>query len=195
MATNPDTDPMWWDRDVDDQGRPVRTDVRQAAHQLWPEAVKRTRRMISDPAEAAELIEISVVCISHHLDRKETPAFAENIPSLLSLHFSQELRHLAKKLGRIKLVGDNSAIEAFAVVEDWTERIDRHHDFEKAMGYFRPRMRILVYMRLELHSWELIGAKLGKRPATLRKEFWKELHEVFSRMNDRNGSRQKERRK
>jgi len=52
-------------------------------------------------------------------------------------------------------------------------------------------MRILVYMRLELHSWDLIGAKLGKRPATLRKEFWKELHEVLSRMNNDKGSGEK----
>jgi hypothetical protein len=182
---------MWWDREVDDQGRLLRTDVRQAAHQLWPEAVRRTRRMISDPAEAAELIEITVVYISHHLDRTNAPQLAENIPSLLSLHFSQELRRLAKRLGRIILVGDNSAIEALAVVEDWAERINRHHDFEKAMGYLRPRTRILVYMRLELHSWELIGAKLGKRPATLRKEFWKELHEVLSRMNNEKGSEEK----
>lgn len=195
MATFPDLGPMWWDRDVDDQGRPIRVDVRQAAHKLWPEAIRRVKRTLSDPAEAAELIEITVVYISHHLDRKRTPAFATNIPSLLSLHFSQELWRLAKKLGRIKLVGDNRAIETIAVVEDWAERIDRHQDFEKAMDYFHPRIRISIYMRMEKHSWDLIGTKLGKSPGALRKEFWKALHQVLARMNDGNGSPQKGRRK
>src|SRR5579862_1573494 len=105
MVSIPDEGPMWWDRDVDDQGRPIRADVREAAHQLWPEAVKRVKRTLHDCADAAGLMEISVVQISRHLDRTNTPAFAPNIPSLLSLHFSQELKRLAKRLGKIILVG------------------------------------------------------------------------------------------
>jgi len=68
MATIPEAGPMWWDREVDEQGRPIRADVRRAAHELWPEAVRRVRRTLSDPAEAAELMEITVLQISHHAD-------------------------------------------------------------------------------------------------------------------------------
>jgi hypothetical protein len=188
MATFPDFGPMWWDRDVDDQGRPIRADVRQAAHGLWPEAVRRVRRMIFDPGEAAELIERFVLYTSHHLDRANVPASAANVRSLLSLCFSQELRRVAKRLGRITLIGDNIVVEALAVVEDWAERVNRHLDFEKITGYLRPRTRTLVVMRLEHHSWELIGTKLGGSPATLRKAFWKDLREVLPRMEKRRRS-------
>lgn len=182
MATIPDAGPMWWDRDVDDQGRPIRADVRQAAHQLWPEAVRRVRRTVSDPAEASELMEASVVQISQHLDRTNTPAFAPNIPSLLSLHFSQELKRRAKKLGRIKFIGDKADIEQYAVVVGWADRIDRHLDFKKIIGYLKATSRTIVAMRLEEHDWKLIGAKMGESPASLRRAFWKDLRDVLSRL-------------
>jgi hypothetical protein len=185
MATIPDAGPIWWDRDADDQGRPIRADVRQAAHQLWPEAVKRVRRTLSDPAEASELMEISVVQISHHLDHTNMPLFASKIPSLLSLHFSQELKRLAKKLGRIKLVGDKANIEQYAVVECWAEQIDRRLDFKKVIARLKATSRTIVAMRLEEHNWNLIGAKMGDSPASLRRSFWKDLREVLSRMMGR----------
>lgn len=188
MATIPDAGPMWWDRDVDDQGRPIRADVRQAARALWPEAVKRVQRTLADPAEAAELMEDCVVYISHHLDRARTPAFAPNIPSLLSLHFSQELRRVATRLGRIKLVGDGSNFEECAVVDGWAERIERHIDFEKIVGYLNERSRTIVAMRLQEHDWQLIADKIGMLPSTVRRAFWKDLREVLSRMGCNNGS-------
>jgi len=182
MASIPDAGPMWWDRDVDDQGKPIRTDVRRAAHQLWPEAVKRVRRTLSDPAEASELMEGSVIQISHHLDHTNMPFFASKIPSLLSLHFSQELRRLAKKLGRVKLVGDKTNIEQYAVAEGWAEQIDRRLDFKKIIGRLKAKSRTIVAMRLEEHNWNLISAKMGESAESLRKSFWKDLRKVLSRM-------------
>jgi len=189
MATTPNAGPLWWDRDVDDQGRPIRADVREAAHQLWPEAVRRVKRTLHDFAEAAELMEISVVQISRHLDRANTPTFAPNIPSLLSLHFSQELNRLAKRLGKILLFGDQASIEHCAVSEGWAEKIDRHLDFKKIIGGLKATSRTIVAMRLEEHNWDLIGAKIGESPASLRRAFWKDLRDVVSRMNSGNGTR------
>ena len=193
MATVPDTGPIWWDRDVDDQGVPIRTDVRQAAHDLWPEAVKRVRRTLSDDAEAAQLMEDTVLYISRHLDRVQATSFASYVPSLLSLHFSQELRRLAGKRGRIRLVGDRNSIEECATVEGWAERIDRHIDFEKIVCLLNERSRTIVAMRMQDHEWDVIGHKLGMLPATVRRAFWKDLREVLLRMGCRNGSGRKER--
>lgn len=192
MAAVPDTGPLWWDRDVDDQGVPIRADVRQAARDLWPDAVRRVRRTLSDPAEAAELMEDTVVYISRHLDRVQAPLFAPSVPSLLSLHFSQELRRLAGKRGRIRLAGHGSSIEARAAVEGWAERIDRHIDFEKIVCSLNERSRTIVAMRMQEHEWEVIGDKLGMLPATVRRAFWKDLREVLLRMGCRNGSGHKE---
>src|SRR5436190_13958614 len=122
---------VWWDRDVDDRGSPIRADVREAARQLWPEAVKRVRRRLSDSAEAAQLMENAVAHISRHLNRFQAPPFNPKVPSLLSLHFSQRLNRLASRLERVTSVGDRTSIEEYAAIEGWTDRIDRNIDLER----------------------------------------------------------------
>ncbi len=188
MATIPDSGPMWWDRDVDDRGTPIRADVRQAAHKLWPEAVRRVQRTLSDPPEAAELLEITVVKISRHLDRTQQPPFSTSTPALLQLHFSQELRRLAMRLGRIELVGEIATLEELAVVEGWTDQIDRRLYFKQMWVLLTPQTRTLLIMRFELHPWDLIGAKLGVPAVALRKAFWRDLREVISRLEKRGSS-------
>jgi hypothetical protein len=51
MATIREGGPQWWDRDVDDQGNPIRADVRQAAHEIWPECCARMRATLDDIAK------------------------------------------------------------------------------------------------------------------------------------------------
>ena len=71
--------PQWWDRDVDDQGVPLRADVRLAASQFWSAACGRARHMLGDEAEAAELLEASLVQISHDLDRRQIAQTVEDV--------------------------------------------------------------------------------------------------------------------
>jgi hypothetical protein len=94
--------PQWWDRDVDDQGTPLRADVRLAANEFWPAACCHARYVLGDDGEAAELLEASVVQISHDLDRRKATPFAEDSSSLLSRHFSHQLCRRAVTLGRIQ---------------------------------------------------------------------------------------------
>lgn len=60
MNAIPDTNPIWWDRELDDHGKPIRIDIRQAVRDLWPEALSRVRRTLIDPAEISELMEATV---------------------------------------------------------------------------------------------------------------------------------------
>jgi hypothetical protein len=64
---------VWWDREVDQAGRPIRRDVRLAGHEIWEQACQRTQALLDDHGAAAELMENSVAQVSRYLDRIGAP--------------------------------------------------------------------------------------------------------------------------
>jgi hypothetical protein len=61
MASLGSNGPVWWDRECDSAGRPIRPDVRAAAHQIWDSAGRRVQSLLGDASEAPELMEKVVV--------------------------------------------------------------------------------------------------------------------------------------
>lgn len=91
--------PLWRDRDTDDQGTPLRADVRQAAKEFWPDACLRTRNMLGDDSQSAELLESSAARLSKELNGRRATPRDEGVSSQLSLCFAHELARRAARLG------------------------------------------------------------------------------------------------
>lgn len=186
MATLPENGPQWWDREVDDLGAPIRTEVRSAAHDLWPSFCTRVRSVLGDMADAAELMEAAVVHISHHLDRNSVPPSFPEARSLLMLHFHQELRRRAGKLGRIKPVGATAEIEEYLSVPNWIEEVNRRMDFDKLRPHLSKESCIIFGMRVIGHGWREIGEILGTSPASARSSFWRDIREAQLAISQKN---------
>ena len=88
---------LWWDSDADRAGRPLRPDVRAAAHGIWGSACRQAQSLISDSSQAADIMESTVAQVSRYLDRSGVVVFSRQIDGLLMLAFQRSLyRHVAK---------------------------------------------------------------------------------------------------
>ena len=95
--------PLWWDRDIDRTGRPIRPDVRAAAHGIWDCACRRAYSLIDDCSQAAELMESSVAQVSRYLDRESVLVFSRELDGLLMCAFRRALYRRATKLNRLEV--------------------------------------------------------------------------------------------
>src|ERR1700758_5490542 len=114
---------VWWDRDVDQAGRPIRSDVRLAGHEIWEQACQRTKAALDDHGPAAELMENSVAQVSRYLDRIGAPESSEK-RGLLMLAFCRALRRHTAKSTRLKLVGGCGELPNHTVDNAWIRQID-----------------------------------------------------------------------
>ena len=90
--------PLWWDREIDRSGRLIRPDVREAAVSVWTNTCNRNHFVLSDPSQAAELMEQTVTRISHYLNRKDIGVFTRDIDALVAHSFHRALhRELVKR--------------------------------------------------------------------------------------------------
>jgi DNA-directed RNA polymerase specialized sigma24 family protein len=168
----------WWDREVDCAGRAIRADVRQAGHQIWSKARYQVRLAFGDDGDAAWLIESAVERISRYLDRKTVPLFSADVRWLLLTAFCRLLRRYAKKVERLKLVGDITALPEPALDDRWAERANSHADLTKILRQLGPRSCTIFSLRLAGFTWREIADALKLNEVAVKRTFWREIRRV-----------------
>lgn len=168
----------WWDREIDVAGRPIRADVRLAAHEIWEGACRRTRAILTDCADTGELMECSVTQVSRYLDRHDAPLCSRSINGLLILAFSRMLRRRAAKLNRLQCVGGTSDLSNRSVDEGWSRQVNARLDLNNIVRQLSEKSSMVLALRYAGYDWKEIAQLLGTSVAVLRNSFWREIKQV-----------------
>ena len=193
MAANREYNPLWWDRDVDDSGKQIRDDVREAAHDLWPICCARVATTLGDVADAPELMESAVAHVSRYLTRCRAAPFYPQAKSLLSLHLCQELKRRAGRQGRVHAVGLIRDLETLVphslACSSWVEEVDVWLDLEKLHYRISHRSWIIFAMRHLGHDWEEIAEKLGIAVSTAQNHYRNDFKQAWAELQSAMKSR------
>ena len=168
---------VWWDRDVDQAGRPIRPDVRLAGHEIWERACQRTQALLDDQGPAAELMENSVAQVSRYLDRIGAPESSCK-HGLLMVAFCRGLRRYAAKLNRLEFVGGSGELSSHTLDEGWAGQINARLELERIARKLREKNGIVLMLRAAGYEWEDVGQILGKSSAAIRMSFWREVDRI-----------------
>ena len=168
---------VWWDRDVDQAGRRIRSDVRLAGHEIWECACKRTRAAVGEHAPAAELMETAVAQVSRYLDRIGAPVSPRKHPLLMAA-FSRALRRYAAKSARLCPVGDSNELSSSITDERWISGIYSRLQLEHVVRQLSGRNGEVLMLRAAGYEWKEIAHTFGSSVAAVRNGFWREIDQI-----------------
>jgi DNA-directed RNA polymerase specialized sigma24 family protein len=164
---------------VDRTGRPIRPEVRFAAHEIWKQSCQRTRVLLGDPAPAAELMESTVAQVSRYLDRIGAPSSTRK-HGLLLVAFCRALRRYAAKSKRLELVGGTAELSNYTTDTAWARQIDARLDLERIIRQLSEKNAIVLTLRAAEYEWKEIAAWFGVSVAAIRNSFWREIKKLRS---------------
>ena len=177
--------PLWWDRDADRTGTPIRPDVRAAGHAIWGTACKRAQALISDCSQAADVMEAAVAQVSRYLDRGEVPVFSRQIEGLLMLSFQRSLQRRIAKLNRLEPLGGASELSNCAVDTRWTRDIHVRIELDQVVRLLCERSRTILALRYAGYTWKETAQFLGASVVAIRSAFWRDVARVKHELNGR----------
>src|SRR5438874_13579017 len=175
--------PLWWDREVDRAGRPIRPDVRAAAHAIWGSAYRQAQSLISDCSQAADLMETTVTQVSRYLDRGEVAVFSREIDALLMPSFQRALHRRAAKLKRLATLGGSAELSNHAVDQKWAHQVHARLQLEQIVRLLCDRSRTILALRYAGHTWKETAQLLGESVPALRSAFWRDVTRVKGELN------------
>src|SRR5208282_1820353 len=173
--------PVWWDKEVDAAGRPIRLDVRTAAHQIWDAARRQAQHLLGDASEASEVMENAVAQVSRYLDRGCADLFTQNTAGILMCAICRSLRRYARKLSRLELVGGSTELSERRIAPDWTALVELRLDLEKLTRSLNDKSRTMLDLRRSGFDWKEIADVLQMTDIAARAAFWREVKRAKSK--------------
>jgi hypothetical protein len=167
--------PVWWDKEVDAAGRPIRLDVRTAAHQIWDAARRQAQHLLGDASEAPELMENAVAQVSRYLDRSGAELFTQNTAGILMCAICRSLRRYARKLSRLELAGGSTELSERRIAPDWTALVELRLDLERLTRSLNDKSRTMLDLRRSGFDWREIADVLQMTDVAARAAFWREV--------------------
>lgn len=167
--------PLWWDKEEDAAGRPIRLDVRAAAHQIWDAARRQAQHLLGDANEAPELMENAVAQVSRYLDRSGADLFTQNTAGILMCAICRSLRRYARKLSRLELAGGSAELSERRIAPDWTALVELRLDVERLTRNLNDKSRTMLDLRRSGFDWKEIADVLQMTDIAARAAFWREV--------------------
>lgn len=172
---------LWFDRDNDASGNPIRGDVREAARKKWPQLhVLAQRRLGNRELEIQEAFENVVAKVSGYLNEIRAPQ--QDPSGLLVLKFKQELNSLARRLDRLQPSGNAKDMELLVKQSEWGEDADRRIFLEEIVRSLSKINRAALRLRGAGYNWEEIATMFRANASTLRNSFWREIRGLHGRL-------------
>jgi DNA-directed RNA polymerase specialized sigma24 family protein len=168
---------LWWDREIDREGHPIRGEVREAAREIWANACVVARSLLGDNTDAAEIMEVCVGRVSRYLSAKREAPIDQNTNALLMVAFRNAVLTRAARLRREASIQESELIEPSAA---WgsVEAIETQIDLEKLARRLSPRSRAVLVLRDAGYDWSEIAALFRVTVPAAKNRFYRELREA-----------------
>ena len=170
--------PLWWDRGVDRTGRTIRPDVRKAALSVWRSTCRRTQAVLSDPSQAAELMEGTVAQLSRYLDRKDIAVFSREIEGLVAHSFRRAVQREVVKRNRLVPLDGAGGLSNHVADETWRRQVQARLELQELVGLLADRSRTVLALRYAGYTWKETAQVMGESVAALRSAFWRDVDRV-----------------
>ena len=168
----------YWENAIDWQGRAVRGDVKQAAKTMWKAMCSRTRAVLGDDVEAADILERCVGRVSRYLDTRGAAPFTENVNALLFVSYRRELWSVRSR--RRTPVDINQWANRLGD-STWSETVESQLDLASLIRQLSDRNRTVLYLRRAGYGWKEVAALLSTTIPEVKSSFWRELLRLKSK--------------
>jgi RNA polymerase sigma factor (sigma-70 family) len=168
--------PEWWDRESDRDGKSIRTDVREAAKEIWPKACRLAESVAGDSTDAFELMELCVMRVSRYLDERGNGLFSQKTSGLLLVAFRNELLTRNSRQRRMDSIDDEQTNSCS--VPSWATEVELRIDMDRLVRRLSERTRTILLLREAGYEWKEIAVRLGVTVSTAKNTFCRELNDA-----------------